>query len=113
MTTGLQHSYTATGIVQLDRGLPVEAIGTALMDGAADLDENSAVSIDIDRSRIEIEVLVLGTDEPAALLNAKTLVNAICEHTTYPVEFAENRRPRPSEWHLIDHAADSALLAPA
>jgi hypothetical protein len=113
MTTGSQHSYTATGIVRLERDLPVEAIGEALMDSAADLDENTSVASDIVRSLIEIEAIVSGADELDALANAKLVIHQICDQADLPVNFAENRRPRPSEWHLIDDAAVPPLLAPA
>ena len=113
MTTGPQHSYTATGIVRLERELPVEAIGAALMDCAADVDENTSVAIDIDRSLIEIEAIVTGVDELDALGNAKLVIHQICDRADLPVDFAENRKPRPSEWHLIDDAAVPPLLSPA
>lgn len=113
MTTGSQHSYTATGIVRLDRNVPVEAIGEALMDCAADVDDNASVAIDIGQALIEIEAIVLGTDELDALANAKLVIHQICDQAELPVAFAENRKPRPSEWHPVDDAAIPPLLAPA
>ena len=113
MTTSSQRSYTATGILRLQRELPVEAIGTALMECAANVDENTSVAIDIDRSLIEIEAIVTGADELDALARAKLLIYKICDQADLPVDFAENRKPRPSEWHLIDDAAVPPLLASA
>lgn len=113
MITGPQHSFTATGIVQLQRELPVEAIGVALMDSASEVDENASVSIDIDRSRVEIEVLLQGSDELDALTVAKRIISQICDGAELPVDFAQNRPLRPNEWHLIDDAAIPPQLAPA
>jgi hypothetical protein len=52
-------------------------------------------------------------DELDALANAKLVIHEICDQADLPVDFAENRRPRPSEWHLIDDAAIPPLLASA
>jgi len=113
MTTRLQHSYTAIGILRLERDLPVELIGVALMDSAADFDENSSVAIDIAQSLIEIETIVMVIDELKALATAKSLINQICEQANLPFNFVEHRELRPSEWHLTDNAALPPLLAPA
>ena len=113
MTTGSQRSYTATGIMRLERELPVAAIGEALMDCAADVDHNTSVAIDVEQSRIEIEAIVWGADELDALASAKLVIHQICDQADFPVDFAENRKPRTSEWHLVDDEAVPPLLAPA
>ena len=65
--------------------LPVEAIGVALMDAAADIDDNASVSIEVHQSRIEIETLVHGSDELEALTAAKLTINEICDRAVLPV----------------------------
>lgn len=111
MSSAHLHTFTATGIVRLASDLPVEAIGVALMECAADIDEKTSVSIDLDQSVIEIESIVTGTDSPDALANAKILIHRICECAEFPVQFAEHRKPCPSEWHVVDDSALPPLLA--
>ena len=113
MSSNATRVFTATGIIRLDASFPVEAIGSALMDCAADVDENTAVSIDLERCVVEIESIVWGLDEPDALATAKVLIHRICDRADFPVEFAADRKPCPTEWRLVDDSAQPPILATA
>lgn len=97
--------YTVTGVIRLSDSLPVEAIAEALMACAAERYPDASVAVDLSTSCIEIECIVEGHDVVDGLVNGKTVIHDICDCVDFPVAFADNRRPRASEWRLVDESA--------
>ena len=102
MTTS---EYTVTGVMTLSADLPVDAIGHALMDCAADVSPDAAVSLDLHSNVIEIECLVTGADVVDGLANGKIIIHEICACAQLPVQFADERRPCATEWRIVDESA--------
>ena len=110
MTTS---EYPVTGVMTLSRDLPVEAIGHALMDCAAEQAPDAAVSIDLTSNVIEIECVVTGSDVVDALANGKLVIHEICARADLPVQFVDERRPCATEWRIVDESAPMPELMPA
>lgn len=109
-----KREYTVTGIIRLSADLPVADIGEALMKCAAELDPDTAVSIDLGQSTVEIEcVVVTGEGLLDGIANGKILIHQICDCAELPVQFADDRRPCASEWRIIDESAEQPTLLSA
>ncbi len=88
----------------------VRRLGSSL---TAELDENTAVSIDLDQSTIEIECIVVGDDVVNGLANGKLQIHDMYKCADLPVKFIEDRRPCASEWRIVDESAETPELATA
>ena len=108
-----KHEYTVTGIIRMSTDLPVAEIGEALMDSAAELNPDTAVSIDLGQATVEIECLVMGDGVVDAMARGKTLIHRICNDAELPVQFADGRKPHASEWRVIDESAEQPTLLSA
>ncbi len=107
MTT---REFTVTGVIRLSSALPVVEIGRALMDCAAEIDENTAVSINLAQSTVEIECVVGGDGLLDGLANGKILIHEICSYAELPVQFVDDRRPCANEWRIVDESATQPNL---
>ncbi len=101
-----KREYTVTGIIRMSPELPVADIGEALMDSAAELDPDTAVSISLDQSTVEIECLIMGEGVLDGMATGKALIHRICDQAELPVRFAHDRRPHASEWRVVDESAE-------
>jgi len=81
---------------------PVEEIALALMDCAHDeaAQHDFAVSMDLDRAEIEIEVIIDGQDSADALANASIEIRNVCQCADLPIKFVDDAKPCPSVWHV-------------
>ncbi len=108
-----RHEYTVTGIIRMSTDLPVAEIGEALMDSAAELNPDTAVSIELGQATVEIECLVVGDGVVDAMANGKTLIHRICDDAELPVQFTDGRKPHAGEWRVIDESAEQPTLLSA